>query len=40
MRRLIDDYKAEFRHMRENAPYVPWLAVAVAVVFLIAAAVE
>lgn len=40
MRRLIDDYKAELRHMRENAPYVPWLAVAVAVVYLIAAAVE
>ena len=37
MRELIRDYKAEFRHMREHAPRVPYLAAAVAVVYIIAA---
>lgn len=40
MERLIEDYKNELRHMRANAPYVPWLAVAVAVIYLIAAAMQ
>ena len=30
MERLIEDYRNEFRHMRANAPYVPWLMAAVA----------
>ena len=36
MRRLIDDYKAEFRHMMEHAPHVPLLMAAVAALYLLA----
>lgn len=30
MKRLVDDYKAELRHMMANAPRTPWLMAAAA----------
>lgn len=40
MRRLIDDYMAELRYMKENAPYVPYLFAAIVVLSLLAFAIQ
>ena len=36
MRELVDDYMEELRHMKANAPYVPALAMAIAIISLLA----
>ena len=40
MQRMIEEIKAEYRHMRANALYVPWLAACVALLYLLAAYLE
>ena len=40
MKRIIEDYKNELREMRQNAPYVPYLFAAIAVIMLIASAIN